>query len=87
LGSSLQRTFGPVSVVVEEISSTMTWQLTKGRARQFIVTNENRRCSIPAFAGTSLVPFARSRREVVNFDVEAEFVGEALQLEFPQANP
>jgi hypothetical protein len=54
----------------------MTWRLTKGRARQFIVTNENRRCSIPAFVGTSLVPFARSRREVVNFDVEAELVGE-----------
>jgi hypothetical protein len=33
-----------------------------------------------------LVPFARSRREVVNLDGDAEFVGEALQLELPQTN-
>jgi hypothetical protein len=30
-----------------------------------------------------LVPFARSRREVVNFDRYADFIGEPLQLAFP----
>jgi hypothetical protein len=43
-----------------------------------MVMNEKRRCSIPAFAGTSLVPFAGPRRQVMDDNVEAEFVGEAL---------
>jgi hypothetical protein len=48
--------------------------------------NENRRCSIPAFAGTSLVPLAGPRGQVVHLDGDADFVGQTLQLAFPQAD-
>src|ERR1019366_4708781 len=33
-----------------------------------------------------LVPFARSRREVMNLDRYVEFIGEFLQLAFPQTH-
>jgi hypothetical protein len=33
-----------------------------------------------------LVPFARSRRKVMNLDRYAEFIGEFLQLAFPKTH-
>jgi hypothetical protein len=49
--------------------------------------NENSRCSIPAFAGTCLVPFAGARWQVMHDEVDAQFIGKALEFAFPQPHP
>jgi hypothetical protein len=46
VGSWAAWTVSPVEVVVAEISSMMVRRLVRGRPRQFMVMNENMRCSI-----------------------------------------
>src|ERR1700686_909742 len=46
LGSSSALTFSPALVVVAGMRLTMTWCVMSGLPRQFLVMNENRRCSI-----------------------------------------
>jgi len=62
----------------------MTWWLSSDLPRQFWVMKANSRCSIPAFAGTSLVPLAGAGWEMANGDRDPELVGEDLQFTLPQ---
>src|SRR6516165_8744699 len=77
LGSCSQRTVKPVLVVVAEISSTITRQLIRGRARQFWLMKGEE----PVL---DFVPLAGAGGQVADHDVEAEFVGQFLQFTFPQ---
>jgi len=80
LGSCSQRTVKPVLVVVAEISSTITRQLIRGRARQFWLMKGEE----PVL---DFVPLAGAGGQVADHDVEAEFVGQFLKFAFPQADP
>ena len=77
LGSCSQRTVKPVLVVVAEISSTITRQLIRGRARQFWLMKGEE----PVL---DFVPLAGAGGQVADHDVEAQFIGQFLQFAFPQ---
>ena len=76
-----------VLVVVAPISSITARRVVSGRPRQFCVMWQNSRCSIPAFAGTSLVPLRRAWRIVVDVDHEPGLIGQLLQFELPEPHP
>jgi len=52
--SSTHSTFNPALAVVAPIGPAMAGRSVSGRARQFCAMRQNMRCSIPAFARTSL---------------------------------
>ena len=71
----------PWPVVVLPVSGlTTTWRLSSGRPRQFLG-------DVAEQAVLDLVPLAGAGRKVAHLRSQPEFVGQRLQLHFPQPQP